>query len=91
MLLRSVLPPSIRQLLAAQLIKGDPLTVHVSGWIKSVRKQKNVAFAVISDGSSPSGLQAVFPDPDVAKRYCTPCHTSRAFDVNIRHSVYIEA
>lgn len=32
----------------------------MSGWIKSVRKQKNVAFAVLTDGSSAQGLQAVF-------------------------------
>lgn len=31
----------------------------ISGWIKSIRKQKNIWFAVITDGSSMQGLQAV--------------------------------
>lgn len=53
------LPPTIRQLLAAPH-PPDPPTVSVSGWIKSVRRQKNVAFAVVTDGSSAHGLQAVF-------------------------------
>ncbi|EDR12141.1 uncharacterized protein LACBIDRAFT_166907, partial [Laccaria bicolor S238N-H82] len=35
-------------------------TTTVSGWIKSIRKQKNVSFAVLTDGSSYKGLQAVF-------------------------------
>ncbi|KDR81390.1 hypothetical protein GALMADRAFT_239257 [Galerina marginata CBS 339.88] len=52
---RFSLPPTIRQLLA------DPpkQSTTVSGWIKSIRKQKNVSFAVITDGSSAQGLQAV--------------------------------
>jgi hypothetical protein len=33
-------------------------TVH--GWLKSVRKHKNVVFAEITDGTSPEGVQAVF-------------------------------
>jgi asparaginyl-tRNA synthetase len=32
----------------------------VTAWVKSIRKQKKVAFGVLSDGSSPVGLQAVF-------------------------------
>jgi len=53
------LPRNIRQLLAAPL---DPHSsvVSVSGWIKSVRRQKNVTFAVVTDGSAAHGLQAVF-------------------------------
>jgi asparaginyl-tRNA synthetase len=53
------LPPTIRQLLARPN-SVDPQTITVSGWIKSVRRQKNVAFAVVTDGSSTQGLQAVF-------------------------------
>ncbi|CAA7267985.1 unnamed protein product [Cyclocybe aegerita] len=55
------LPPTIRQLLASPTtgaIDSVPTTT-VSGWIKSIRKQKNVSFAVINDGSCPKGLQAV--------------------------------
>ncbi|PCH41688.1 asparaginyl-tRNA synthetase, partial [Wolfiporia cocos MD-104 SS10] len=44
-------------------------TVTVNGWVKSVRRQKNIAFAVISDGSSEQGLQAVFADVTLAKSF----------------------
>jgi len=54
---RFSLPPTIRQLLARPSPTEEPATV--SGWIKSIRKQKNVSFAVITDGSSAEGLQAV--------------------------------
>ncbi|KAJ6610227.1 asparaginyl-tRNA synthetase [Mycena sp. CBHHK59/15] len=50
------LPPTICQVLSAQV--GE--TVSVTGWIKSIRKQKRIAFGVLSDGSSAAGLQAVF-------------------------------
>lgn len=53
------LPPTIRQLLH-RTSSLDPSTITVSGWIKSVRRQKNVTFAVLTDGSSTQGLQAVF-------------------------------
>ena len=60
------LPPTIRQLLASPPTSQAP--VQINGWIKSIRKQKKVAFAVISDGSSDSGLQAVFTDVNLAKQ-----------------------
>ncbi|KAG2059804.1 asparaginyl-tRNA synthetase [Suillus hirtellus] len=53
------LPPTIRQLLSSLPPAGQAIKVQLSGWIKSVRKQKNVTFAVINDGSCASGLQAV--------------------------------
>ena len=56
------LPPTISQLLksdAEPRASDAPTTTTVSGWIKSIRKQKNVSFAVITDGSSDKGLQAV--------------------------------
>ncbi|KAG5645263.1 hypothetical protein DXG03_006565 [Asterophora parasitica] len=53
------LPPTIRQLLASPTTPDAP-AITVSGWIKSIRRQKNVAFAVLTDGSSSQGLQAVF-------------------------------
>ncbi|KAH9946855.1 hypothetical protein B0H21DRAFT_790666 [Amylocystis lapponica] len=59
-------PPTIRQLLSTH-IPAPASPVNVTGWIKSVRRQKNVAFAVISDGSSDKGLQAVFAQADLAK------------------------
>ncbi|KAJ7224305.1 hypothetical protein GGX14DRAFT_557185 [Mycena pura] len=51
------LPPTIRQILSAQ---GPGETVAVTAWVKSIRKQKRIAFGVLSDGSSTVGLQAVF-------------------------------
>ncbi|PPQ66876.1 hypothetical protein CVT26_009816 [Gymnopilus dilepis] len=54
---RFSLPPTIRQILARPSPTEEPATI--SGWIKSIRKQKNVSFAVITDGSSAEGLQAV--------------------------------
>ncbi|KAF8075845.1 asparaginyl-tRNA synthetase [Lyophyllum atratum] len=53
------LPPTIKQLLASPASPDAP-AITVSGWIKSIRRQKNVAFAVLTDGSAPQGLQAVF-------------------------------
>ena len=61
-----VLPPTIRQLLRSSLSSNLPTstTTTVSGWIKSIRKQKNISFAVITDGSSVKGLQAVLVKGD---------------------------
>ena len=72
-----VLPPTIRQLLRSPLPLNLPKSTAttVSGWIKSIRKQKNVSFAVITDGSSTKGLQAVLvkgdraDDEDLLRRY----------------------
>jgi hypothetical protein len=55
----------IRDLLAAFPPTTDrPITVR--GWVRSVRRQKHVAFAEIDDGSHLKGLQAVLR-PDQAK------------------------
>ncbi|KAF5314722.1 hypothetical protein D9611_007274 [Ephemerocybe angulata] len=61
------LSPTIKQLLdvgasgqAGPSSKAaEETTTTVCGWIKSIRKQKNVAFAVLTDGSEDRGLQAV--------------------------------
>ncbi|KAG2073132.1 asparaginyl-tRNA synthetase [Suillus decipiens] len=59
----STLPPTIRQLLSSLEPPGQVTKAQLSGWIKSVRRQKNVTFAVINDGSCASGLQVVLkPD-----------------------------
>ncbi|KAJ7590730.1 hypothetical protein C8J56DRAFT_1134422, partial [Mycena floridula] len=58
------LPPTIAQLLSRQ---ADSSTVSVNGWVKSIRRQKRVAFAVIGDGTNASGIQAVFGDTALAK------------------------
>src|SRR5689334_21317757 len=40
--------------------------VKVAGLVRSVRKQKNIAFARIGDGSTLANIQAVFRDPQLA-------------------------
>ena len=54
------LPPTIKELLGSNI--PQETSVSLNGWIKSIRKQKRVSFAVISDGSSAKGIQAVFPN-----------------------------
>lgn len=45
----------------------DAQDVTVDGWIRSVRKQKRVVFAAISDGSTIDSLQAVLSPDDAAE------------------------
>ncbi|KAI1620799.1 asparaginyl-tRNA synthetase [Exophiala viscosa] len=42
-------------------------SVQITGLVRSVRKQKKIAFARIADGSTLASVQAVFPDPSLAK------------------------
>lgn len=72
-------PPTIRQLLSAPHTSQGSVT-EVCGWVKSVRRQKNVTFAVVSDGSSTRGLQAVFARDIAVPEKCVLCfrHSSRA-------------
>lgn len=58
------LPPTIRQILSSPQVEEK---VTVTGWVKSIRKQKRIAFGVLSDGSSAVGLQAVFHE-DLGER-----------------------
>jgi len=37
-------------------------SVQLNAWIKSIRRQKHVAFINLSDGSSPDSIQAVIPN-----------------------------
>lgn len=48
-------------------------SIKVDGLIRSVRKQKKIAFARLNDGSTLEPIQAVFPDPDLAKEYVLLC------------------
>lgn len=41
--------------------------VHVDGWVRSVRKQKRIAFAAVGDGSTVDSVQAVLKPEDAAK------------------------
>jgi asparaginyl-tRNA synthetase len=62
----STFPPTIRQLLSSST--NPESTVQVNGWVKSVRRQKKVSFAVITDGSCSPGLQAVFTNVNMVKK-----------------------
>jgi asparaginyl-tRNA synthetase len=68
----SAFSPTIRQLLA--LPTSNSPGIVVNGLVQSVRRQKRVAFAVINDGSSSSGMQVVFNDPTLAKRWAGHWH-----------------
>jgi asparaginyl-tRNA synthetase len=63
------LPLTIRQLLSSPQATSQETKVQVNGWIKSVRRQKNVTFAVINDGSCASGLQAVLKPGTTPDKY----------------------
>ncbi|TFY60008.1 hypothetical protein EVG20_g7577 [Dentipellis fragilis] len=56
---------SIRRVLSEQ---QTDVPVQVHGWVKSVRVQKRVAFAMIQDGTSTESLQVVFQNPILAHR-----------------------
>ncbi|KAJ2236865.1 asparaginyl-tRNA synthetase [Coemansia sp. RSA 485] len=47
--------------------------VTVSGWIRSVRIQKRIAFAEIADGSTLRGVQIIMDDPQMASQLTTGC------------------
>jgi aspartyl/asparaginyl-tRNA synthetase len=55
---------TIRQVLT---LKSSEETIHVHGWVKSIRVQKRIAFAMVHDGTTPKGLQVVFRNPADAK------------------------
>jgi asparaginyl-tRNA synthetase len=58
---------------ALQALRSDdptPKTIRIQGLIRSIRKQKRVAFAHVGDGTSYSSIQAVLT-PDQATRITT--------------------
>lgn len=44
-------------------------SIVIDGLVRSIRKQKRVAFASIADGSTLAPVQAVFSDPKLTERY----------------------
>ncbi|KAK9450351.1 uncharacterized protein V1518DRAFT_413627 [Limtongia smithiae] len=67
------LPATIDSILSRaakeELREEDKIIVH--GWIRTVRKQKSIAFAQVSDGSCSESLQLVFLDPNAASKLGT--------------------
>lgn len=49
------------------ILKEDGTNVAVRGWIRSVRKQKQVSFATVNDGSNLKGIQAILNGEDAEK------------------------
>lgn len=68
----SSLPTTVKQLLAS----APRNEVNVSGWIKSIRQQKRVAFAELTDGSTSDSLQVVL-DPQDAASFVFPLRVKR--------------
>lgn len=49
------------------LLKEDAVNVAVRGWVRSVRKQKQVCFATVNDGSNLKGIQAILNEEEAEK------------------------
>ena len=64
----STVVPRLRAVDATEPSNGSP--VVVKGWVRTVRKQKTVAFVEVNDGSNLSGIQCVltFDDVDEASK-----------------------
>ncbi|CEP16130.1 hypothetical protein [Parasitella parasitica] len=55
------------------LLKEDSTNVAVRGWVRSVRKQKQISFATINDGSNLKGIQAILSSEDAEKLTTGAC------------------
>ncbi|GAA5912289.1 hypothetical protein JCM8208_001324 [Rhodotorula glutinis] len=55
------LPTTVAASLSAASSSTGPAPDTLSGWVRSVRRQKNVSFAVLSDGTQVGGVQVVLP------------------------------
>ena len=71
--------PTTTSTSAAPRVKTDNAQVSeeqvsIKGWVRTVRKQKTLAFVEVNDGSSMSGIQCVLPfdavDEDTMKGMC---------------------
>jgi hypothetical protein len=70
------LTPLVKDVLA----EGPRTNVSLSGWVRSVRSQKRIAFMSLTDGSSPLDVQVVASPPDLLKGcvHC-PAHYTPAY------------
>ena len=66
-----------------RLAAGDH--VHVEGWVRSVRKQKNVQFLSLNDGSNLDGVQVVFDSAVERDRYVVNVLLYNATQVSTTH------
>ncbi|KAH3906407.1 hypothetical protein HBI56_198540 [Parastagonospora nodorum] len=65
-----LLRPSPSQISSAQPSASDGQSLTVNGYVRTVRKQKRIAFAAIGDGSTLQTVQAVLP-PQLAEGLST--------------------
>ena len=56
----STAAPALRRVKTADAVPSDEV-ISVKGWVRTVRKQKTLAFIEVNDGSSLSGIQCVMP------------------------------
>ena len=54
----------LRRVKTADAVPSDEI-VSVKGWVRTVRKQKTLAFVEVNDGSSLSGIQCVLPFDEI--------------------------
>ncbi|KAJ1962036.1 asparaginyl-tRNA synthetase, partial [Dipsacomyces acuminosporus] len=64
------LSPSLKKVIATC---ASGTEVKVAGWIRSVRQQRRIAFAEVSDGSTIRGVQIIMDDPQMAHDLTTGC------------------
>ncbi|CAO3645540.1 unnamed protein product [Mucor hiemalis] len=55
------------------LLKENATNVAVRGWVRSVRKQKQVCFATVNDGSNLKGIQAILTEEEAEKLSTGAC------------------
>ncbi|KAJ1733902.1 asparaginyl-tRNA synthetase [Coemansia biformis] len=64
------LQPTLRRVIESGVPGAD---VTITGWVRSVRVQKRIAFAEVSDGSMLRGVQVTMDDPQMARALSTGC------------------
>ncbi|KAJ2511755.1 asparaginyl-tRNA synthetase [Coemansia sp. RSA 2049] len=64
------LVPTLQRIIKTGALGSE---VTVSGWVRSVRVQKRISFAEVSDGSTPRGIQIIMDDPHMAAGLTTGC------------------
>ncbi|KAJ2449199.1 asparaginyl-tRNA synthetase [Coemansia sp. RSA 2336] len=62
------LPPTLRSVISSGVSGSE---VQVTGWVRSVRLQKRIAFAEVADGSTARGIQVIMDDPQMASSLTT--------------------
>jgi hypothetical protein len=59
----SIIIPRVKAVDAKESTDGSP--VLIKGWVRTVRKQKTLAFVEVNDGSNMNGIQCVLSFDDI--------------------------